>query len=292
MRIRFLFLTAVVALGAVMAAAIANGQQNRPAPARGARNARVARHDVRGLLSKLVLPAGATQTAHDPGAGRVLAEPALAPDTSALVDIHRFWRVAGEQPGDVLAWFQAHVPAGSSLTTSGSGSGPGYEESVLGYSFPNLAGVITSRELAVSITNARGGGTAIRVDAEDVYWVPKPKWERIPAGVGLIDVTVQRMNPSSTSHYTVTDMAKVTKIVKLVNALPPGQPGVIACPADGGPDVTLDFRSASGATPLATAIVDGSGCGGVSLMLRGKRAPFLSGGWTAVPRLGHLIGFS
>ncbi len=111
-----------------------------------------------------------------------------------------------------------------------------------------------------------------------------------------IDVSVQRLNPmtgkTTTTSQTVTNASQIATIVSLVNALPPGQPWVTACPADIGPDVTLNFLSAAGAAPLATTVADGSGCGGVSFTLRGRTAPGLSNGPELDTRLGHLLGFS
>jgi hypothetical protein len=295
MRLRVAVLGSIAVLAVIVTAGVASGQPNQPVPARAARNARVARRDVRRLLAKLVLPAGATLTARNPG-GVALASSSSVPGSSALIDVHRFWRVAGEDPAAVLSWFQAHAPAGSSLTTSGSGSGPGFEFNALGFSFPDITGVLDSRELGVTIAAARGGGTAIRADAQDVYWIPKPRWERVPAGVQQIDVSVQRLNESTgdttTTSQTVTNASQIATIVSLVNALPPAQPWVLMCPADLGPTVMLNFLSAPGAAPLATAVAGGSGCGEVSFTLHGKTAPGLSDGPELDTRLGHLLGFS
>jgi hypothetical protein len=291
MRSRLAIGAAVAGLGLAGAGGVAEGQANQPVPPRAAKNARVARRDVHALLAKLVFPAGATPAARNPG-GSALASAAFVAGSSALIDIHRFWRVPGEDPAAVLSWFKAHAPAGSSLTTSGSGSGPGYSFTALGFSFANVAGVLESRELGVSIATASGGGTAIRADAEDVYWVPRPKWEKVPPGVNVIDVTVQRFNPQRSSSTTITDPTKIAKTVSLVDALAPAQPGVVFCPADFGPSVTLRFVSAPDAAPLATVVGDGSGCGGISFALRGKQAPGLTGGFAFVPRIERLAGLS
>lgn len=293
MRLRLAVLSGVLALG--VTAVAAHGQPNRRVPARAAHNARIARREARQLLTKLVLPAGATVVPRNLG-GAQLASPAGVPATPALIDDHRLWRVSGEQPGAVLAWFKAHAPAGSSQTTSGSGSGPGYEFDVLGFSFPAVNAVLASRGLDVSIEAARGGGTAIRADAQVIYWIPKPKWEQVPGGVQQIDVSVARLNVSTgkttTTSQAVTSPTQIATIVSLVNALPPAQPWLLFCPVDLGPNVRLNFLSAPGAAPLATAVADGSGCGGVSFTLGGKSAPGLSNGSELDTELGHLIGFS
>jgi hypothetical protein len=101
------------------------------------------------------------------------------------------------------------------------------------------------------------------------------------------------MNPPSTSSYTVAGPAKVAKVVKLVNALPPAQPWVTACPADFGPQVTLSFLANNDKTdPLAKVVADGSGCGVVSVVLSNRKAPALSDGDEFVARIEHLLGIS
>jgi hypothetical protein len=295
MRLRLGLFLAVLAVAAVAVCAVANAQPNQPVPARAEANFRAASRDAHKLLAKLVLPAGATLAARDPSVLRVLNSAGLTPGSTALIDVHHYWRVTGESPAAVLAWFQKHAPAGSSLTTSGSAGGPGYNISALGYSYRDISGVIDSRGLVVSITAARGGGSAIRADAQDVYWIPRPKWERVPAGVTQIGVTVQRPNimngKTTTTSQTVTDAKQVATIISLVNALPGAQPWMTACPIDAGPNVTLNFLAAAGASPLATAIADGSGCDGVSFALHGKQEPGLGNGSTLDQQLGRMLGF-
>jgi hypothetical protein len=282
-------------IGALVVAtgAVAIAQPLSPVSGRGAANARVARRDVRVLLAKLVLPTGALAVGRDPAVGGVLAAPPFASATPALVDVHRFWRV-DEPPSDVLSWFQAHPPAGGTLTTTGTSSGPSYETDVLGFSFGVRHGVFVSRTLGVSVTAARGGGAAVRADAQDVWLVPRPKWERVPRGVQSIGVTIRRTDiktgKTSASTQTVTSATTVAKIVRLVNALPAAQPGAEACPDDIGPELTLKFLSAPGAAPLSTVVADRTGCGAVGMTLHGKQAPGLSGGYEFVPAVQRLLG--
>lgn len=285
MRARIVTLAALLALGAA-GAALASGW-NWHVPSRAKSNLAAARRDAHALIGKLVLPAGAVPVSRNPSDNAWLNHPQMAQDTPALVDVHRFYRVTGERPDTVARWFQSHVPAGSSLdgTVGGSGDYSGYS-----YAFPSETGVLEYRQLSVAIVPARGGGTAVRVDAEDIYWVPRPKSERVPTGARSIDVTVKRMNPFSTSHLTVTDRTEVAKVVRLVNALAPAQPGVSSCPGDDGPYVTLSFLAGDGKA-LAQAVVDGSGCGGVSFSLGGRQRAGLSGGWTLDEQLERLLGF-
>jgi hypothetical protein len=288
MRVRIVGLAVVLAVGTA-AVALASGWNWR-VPPQAKSNLVAARRDVRALIKKVDLPAGAVAVNRNPSSNKWLSSPQMAQDTPALVDAHQFYRVAGEQPDVVAQWVQSHVPAGSSLDGTEGGSG---DFNAYSFAFPSLAGVLANRQLSIAIVPARAGGAAIRVDAEDIYWVPRSKFERIPTGVHLIDVTVQRLNPFSTSSLTVTNPAKVAKVVKLVDALPPAQPGVTACPADGGPEVTLHLLANNHKTvPLATIGVDGSGCGSVTFSRSGHQGPGFSGGVKLDQQLEQLLGFT
>jgi hypothetical protein len=290
MRARSVTIAGVLTLAVLGAAAVALASGwNWHVPPRAKSNLVAARRDARALIQKVDLPAGAVAVNGNPSSNEWLNSPQMAEDTPALVDAHQFYRVPDQQPDAVAEWIQSHVPAGSSLDGTEGGSG---DFSAYSFAFPSVAGVLANRQLSVAIVPARGGGSAIRVDAEDIYWVPRPKSERVPKGVHLIDVTVQRMNPFSTSNLTVTNRAEVAKVIRLVDALPPAQPGVTACPADDGPEVTLHFLANNGKTvPLATVEADGSGCGGVSFRFT-TQEPGLSGGWTLDEQLERLLGFN
>ena len=166
-------LVALVTAGA--AATLAAGLPSRglsvPAPRNGAANERAARADARRLLSKLMLPAGATISGSDPSRGR-LSGPGFLQASIALLDLHRFWRVP-EDPNAVTAWVRSHPPAGGSPLGGSENGGPGYRIQTPAYSFPPVGNVLLSRTLAVSITVARGGGTAIRADAEVEWLIPR-----------------------------------------------------------------------------------------------------------------------
>lgn len=256
-------------------------------------NRHAARKEASKLLAGLHVPAGATAVSGDPSAGRHLGSASLVGASAELVDLHRFWRVSAS-PAEVLEWFQAHRPAGTTVAGTGVASGPGYSVSSIAFWLPPVKNVLLSRELGVSIAAARGGDAAIRVDAQVVWYLPRPKWERVPAGSTQVDVTVTRTDvktgQQSSSSQTVTAAATVGKIVSLVDRLPMDQLGPVPCPVDLGPDATLEFLSASGAS-LATATAQGEGCGLVSFAIRGRSEPQLADGGELVERLGKLLGF-
>jgi hypothetical protein len=260
---------------------------------RGPTNAAAARTAAQRVLAQLTLPPGATRSQVDPS-GSALANPGFSVATPDLVDLHKFWRVPGD-PETVYNWITAHPPPGSKLTVHGGGGTNGVMQVwVAGFSFlpPSMRGA-PSEMLVVELTQAHGGGTALRADGQVVWLFERPASERIPNGVRAVMISEHRISGTSPGPWTVSDRARVGRIVALVNRLPAGQPGTYSCPGDSGPSVTITFGTAgSGGKRLATAYADGGGCGFVSLWIRGHRRPFLDGGPGLIRRLGSLLGTS
>lgn len=257
-------------------------------------NRQAARVDARHLLSSVRLPAGATLSRGDPSVGRRLGQANEAPASTALVDRHRFWRVSGD-PAAVIAWLQAHPPARSQLTGTSSSRGRGYEIEGLAFSVPSVPNVILLRTLVFSVTAARHGGSAVRADAEIVWVKPRPRAERVPAGVHVVTVTDTRIDihtgkSTTSAPIVVTAATKVDRIAQLVNGLAIDQLGLVPCPADFGPNVAVKFYAAPGGPVLAQADADGSGCGTVSFTLNGKTEPTLIGGPGLIQHLDVLLG--
>jgi hypothetical protein len=254
-----------------------------------ASNKRAAERDAPQLLAALALPPGASSAVADPSRSSVLGQAPSRPATPNLVDVHKFWRVPGG-PQAALAWIQAHPPAGSTRDMSGESLGTNREISRWdGYAFAPLAAVLSSRVLLVTAARAAGGGTALRADAQVVWVSTRPAWEHVPGGVKLVTLTVRRPGKPTSAPRTVTGAMRVDKIVALVNALPLMQPGAVACPADVGPLVKLDFRRARGLAPVATAVADRSGCGGVRFRLGGRSGPTLAGSPRVIRLLSSLL---
>jgi hypothetical protein len=256
-------------------------------------NDRAARADAPRLLAALAVPPGATPVSADPSRSKVLGASPSRPATPALVDVHKFWRVPGD-PQSALNWIQSHPPSPHHDTTGRTLTSTGGESAWDGYSFSPIPGTLSSRVVIVSAARATGGGTALRADAQVIWVVTRPAWERLPSGIREVTITAHHPGKPASATVTVTRMSKVRKIVALIDALPAFQPGAFACPADFGSSVELDFRHTPGAAPLAIATADGSGCGGVTFRLRGHRGPPLAGGPGLIRRLSSLlrIGFS
>jgi hypothetical protein len=278
-------------VAAVVVASLAvGGAYAFAAGARGPTNSIAARVASKRILTALLLPAGATRSQRDPS-GSSLSRPATRPVTPNLVDLHEFWRVPGD-PLAVLDWITAHAPTGSRMAMRGAGGVNGMVTSrYVGFSFGGFRTEWPSETLLVTLTAAHGGGTAVRADGQVVWLFERPPAERIPSGVGAVTISEHRINGTSHGPWTVTDQARVRRIVALLDRLPAAQPGAVACPADLGPLVTATFSTAGGRR-LATAYADGGGCGFVNLWIRGHRNPALQGGPGLIKRIGSLLGAS
>jgi hypothetical protein len=285
---------AIAIVSALAAAAVAPpGAVNLPHTAGANANRRAASADAHRILSGARLPAGATTATADPSLHARLRSAALGVPVGAVIDLHRFYRVPGS-PQVAFAWLRAHPPAGTQVSGSGAVTGPGYRVDALAFSFgPNDRE--SMRSLIVSVTAARRGGTALRVDAVVVWIVPRPASEAVPRGVRLVVATGKSVDAftsrvTRTGPVSVTTPAKVARIVKLVNELPLAQPGAEACPNDTGAGAVLKFYDRRGGPAVAQADADATGCGTVGFSLHGKVEPALDGGPGLIAQVNRLLG--
>jgi hypothetical protein len=257
-----------------------------------------AQRDARVLLAGVVLPPGAVRLTAAPAAAAVIANrfPGLA--SPALADVYGYWHAPGP-PGMVLAYIGAHTPH---LARAASGGG-GSRRSGLSWSFLDLEvapvpGVLDARWLVVKVVGLPGGATAVRVDAEVVWVIPRSASERIPAAVRELDVTRGRPGQPPVVSVTVTNPATIARIVSLINSLPTVQPYPLHCPswpAD-APLVTLTFRAARGGpvvaqpSELADATEPTTGCDPMNLTLFGKPQTPLLDGAAAIRTVQQLLG--
>jgi hypothetical protein len=255
-------------------------------------NRHAARTDAAALLSRLRLPADAIRTASAPsGAVSSLAQAFGAPATPNLVDRHAWWAVP-MTPAALLSFIEHHHPAGSKLEQSGLGStGP----QMVGYGWPARRGALSTRWLVIETAALANGSTALRADAEVVWITPRPAFERIPAQVDRLTVSVARARSVVQGPFivqgpfTVTAPNRIRRVRSLVNALPLAQPGVSACPVDLGITIRLTFIGRRGRR-LAGAVVDPGGCQNVSLTIAGQGEPLLTS--AAFPGSGRRVRFS
>jgi len=285
--LRFPRLLSAVACGAIVLSGCGSqpfsqpgtGHTSKASPAASPRQRAVA--DAARVMAWFPRPPGAVRT----GLIASLTQSGQRPATPDLASVTRWWRVPG-RPQAVLAWIRAHLPSG--FTPDGTGFGPGSWTDT--FALPAVPGVLTERELVV-LAVANHGETAIRVDAQ-VVWLPaRPAAERIPADVTRITVTPVfgfNRNPRAKrlDHaFTVTDPAKVARIVALVNSLTRFPDGTFSCPADFGGQMRLTFITRPGRPAAARLIAEYAGCGVVSVRISGRDMPALSEYPQSGPRL-------
>jgi hypothetical protein len=237
--------------------------------------------DAARIIADFPRPPGAVRT----GLIASLNNPVVEAGTADVVTATRWWRVPG-QPRAVLSWISAHLPPG--FTPGGSGSvtfrsstGALVESRDDMFALPPVPGVLPQRELVATVMHYRGQ-TALRTDAQ-VAWLPtRPAAERIPAGVRAVTVTPvfglnQDPRRDRLDHaFTVTDPAKLARIVALADALTVYPPGAYACPASFGGEMRLAFLDRPGGQVLARFSAPYGGCGVVSVSIGGRSQPSLS----------------
>ena len=250
--------------------------------------------DAKRLLRLVRLPPGAVRVSTEPrGAGGLSSRPAQSA-TAELVDRHDWWRTRAAY-SSVVAFLNGHRQSGTSVQGSDSEGGPGVASNrSLTLGLPAIPGVISSRSLLVWVVALRGGETGIRVDAQDVWIVPRPAIERVPSGVREIDITSARPHRRPIVSLRVTAPAEVRRIVSLIDRMETAQPGVTSCPAllADQPVVTFDFSARAGGPLLAQATLTAYGfpsgpCNAVSFKVHGRvQKPLLGGNFlTQVERL-------
>jgi hypothetical protein len=261
-----------------------------------------AQADAAAMLAEVPLPAGSSESSTDPPeAGSLLAGPGYGPPaTPNAVDEHAWWLVP-VTPTETLAYICAHLPPGTTRPSSGTGlGGPNVPENTIsGFAWPGSPG-----SLVVWVVRLANGSTALRVDAQVVWVTPRPASERIPAGARLLTIgvheprgargagSIESMRRAVLGRLPsrVTSIARIEKIVALLNELRVHQPGVRHCPRGFGGSVQLDFYTSPSASPLAVTDITAEGCGGVSLMIDGMAEPELEGGWDLVEEISQALG--
>ena len=155
-----------------------------------ASNQRAAARDDQLLLGRLVLPTDARSSPREPpGGGSTLASD--GPHTGGyVIDRHAWWVVPGQELA-VLAFVNAHLPAGSHLESSGWGSTREIRtSSFLLLTWPAIKSVLYRRALTVQFVALPNGSTGVRADAEDVWEMPRPASARIPSSARVLNVSV------------------------------------------------------------------------------------------------------
>ena len=135
------------------------------------------------------------------------------------VDLHSFWRVPGP-PAAVIKWFESHPPQGWANSSTGSGGSGGTTlHWNVTFGFPTISGRTSSEDLSITTASARGGGTAVRVDVQTIWVIPRPHDSIVPATVDEIEWSSTTGSTSAVDH-TFSSEANVRKLVGWLNTSP------------------------------------------------------------------------
>jgi len=241
------------------------------------------------LACEFVVPSGARRLAHAPAAGYGSLRPSPPLPGSQQVDRVQYWQVPGSPQG-FLAWEKRHLPR--ALAASGSGMGSASRGGITfnwetDYGLPavpaqpTLGGQIYLRTMTISAVRAGTGRADIAVQVS-VGWIgPRSAAEVVPSAAHAVTIAV---TPGSNVHIrppapvTVTEPAKVRRIMALVDGLPLAPPGVWSCPAGSNATFVLTFRAKPGGPALAVAEPALGGCGWLSFTIAGQPQPSLAPG--------------
>lgn len=252
-----------------------------------------AKAEAAAILAAFIPPPGAQRLAAPPGGvGGKLDNPIFMSGDPDTVYSASIWKAPGMSPLQVLTWEKAHLPGRFRLTLTGGEAAPAlapipgtptrpgdpYHDASYEFDLQG-AGIPPAAEMIVQAVSSPAGQTYVRVDAQ-VAWQPqRPASERVPAGVTAITITAQPdMNKphDRPAPVTLTDPAKVGKIVTLVDSLPLNPGGGHCSLNETGKEITLSFLGHANGPVLATASELIPNCGGVQFAIRGTDEPILS----------------
>jgi hypothetical protein len=212
------------------------------------------------LLDVLALPAGAREVGIDSVVRRLFGRGAVeAPQPAELIDVYRLWHLPGE-PAAALAWITTHAPRTARLTGHGTGGEHKLTTSWFAtLAFPTEPSRIAHAQIRVEARRAKGGGTALRLDGQTVWTIPRPAGERIPRGVRSLHITIGDPRRHLELSRTVTTRTAIARVIAALEGLQrPWEEGACAGASTGpgheGATVQLVFATAAG-KPLARAIV-------------------------------------
>jgi hypothetical protein len=155
MRGRAFFLAAAIAL-----LVVAGAQAMTPFAQRSMRRAGA---DAARELASVVLPPGAGRVRHDPSVHRKLGAQGVACKKKYVVEDSHFFRIPGSKPASVWSWLRKHSPTHHAGYGELKQDGKPLAWYVMGFLRDQRN--VTSRMISISLRAARGGGSAIRVDA-------------------------------------------------------------------------------------------------------------------------------
>lgn len=259
-------------------------------------NRTAALRDVANHLRSVRLPAGAVRVNHEPYSdSRLLAISGQPESDSGTAEAHAWW-IVSEPAAQVLAYVEAHRPAGASFAGSGSGGNykTGATDEQVSYSWPPIGIRVSQRSLYVTVMQLPDGKTGLLAQAWSSWTVPRPPSERVPNGVTVVRVTLQRPPKRAGAHklgalsrVVITQRRKVAEAIGLVDALGLSQ-GVGSCTAMLGPAGSLTVTYSAGRAgpvlaqaqiniPVDWTVIGANFCNPIEFTVRGGTEPALVG---------------
>jgi hypothetical protein len=222
-RVKLLIALASVALTAaclgLLGGADAATRGGTPAEAESRHDALV---DARKRLVELQVPPDSRPVPSLPNRLH-LSGPGVTIGSPNFLQLAALW-VSPEEPDRVLSWFKGHPPLGSVLSESGSlGIGKRTVSRELGFEFPELPGIASSRYLRITVVARGKTGSAIRADSQGVWIIPHPATERISAATDLVEAELL-VDGERKRSAVVTDRSKIAAVAALFDELVPIQP--------------------------------------------------------------------
>jgi hypothetical protein len=257
----------VVALAGCGTATALQGKGNRGGTPSGARAE--ALRLARQLMAKNPLQPGARRLPQRPVPSGLRQMPDYY-GVKSIVDVYRLYALPASMRR-VAAFVGAHAPAGMKSGGTGSTADRGVTtEMDVSYFLNRPPRGISSAGLFDSIVPGPHGSALLRVDAEVIWYPPRPAAEHLAAKdyrSVLIDAILA--GKSRPILRTFTSRAIIGKLTRLLNGLPASPGGVVPCPAE-FVTYTLTFEPAAGQPKV---VVDTSDCLSDTISVGGVSQP-------------------
>jgi len=104
----------------------------------------------------------------------------------------------------------------------------------LRFSRPPVPSVLDARVLSVVFVALGHSSTGVLAEAADMWVLPRPASERIPAEAAVLEVAVTRPKEPPSPSIAVTNLATIAKITRFIDALETVQPRCDLLPGDSG----------------------------------------------------------
>jgi hypothetical protein len=246
-----------------------------PTPPAGSRAEAVAL--AGSLLSRLILPPGASRLPHAP-LPPSLAESAYGNgDVTPSLDQYQLFALA--QPMSAAAAFlAAHVPPGLGNGGTGwSGQDGRVTEMDVTYLAHQVPAGIAGAQLVLTVVPAASGRSLLRADAQVIWYPPRSAAEYIdPARYHALSITVwiSGRHPH-TVHQVVTSQAFIAKLAGALNRMQAEPLGPVSCPAIFA-EYQLSFSVSRTSRPVVVVSANETGCGGAGITVNGHQQPPLT----------------